>query len=380
LLEIEFFGVSSLEIVSIIYAPVPIWGLSTVLNDYSSSETDSELNDKTQKLLTFFLGFTGVHRLRRKQYRSSIGYLLTFGLFGIGWMVDAVRVLSSRSDTVRVAKVKRPNYRVAKVLCYSPLGVLGLHRYYLSLGRQMFVSTGILLIEVIIFVSLLSIGFRKTHMSTFYLLLVPWAVSLLIWTTDVRSFKSLWETAEKDYQDRLAKSEGNARDILQLGIEGYEWELKDEHIDKQQMIGSGATSVVYYGTLKKSIPIAVKQLLQTSSLSGGLMKIVDEAMIHSRLRHPNVIILYGVWFPRGGGVKGREAPCLVTEYMHNGTLFNSMEKRLLNSQLSFVGRIALDICSGLNYLHSNSILHRDLKSLNVLVSCSHCSCHERNDT
>lgn len=41
-------------------------------------------------LLTFFLGFLGVHRFYRKQYGMGILYLLTCGIGGIGWICDIV--------------------------------------------------------------------------------------------------------------------------------------------------------------------------------------------------------------------------------------------------------------------------------------------------
>jgi len=214
----------------------------------------NRLDDRTQRLLTLFLGFTGVHRFRRKQYRSSIGYLLTFGLCGIGWVVDAICASSTKFNAVRVATVRRLNYRVAKLLCYTPLGILGLHRYYLSLGRQMFVSIGILLVHIVGFCLCLLLDSPEYFLqwSVNWLLVFPWGISFMIWMTDLILFESLWETAEKDYQERLSKSEGNARDMLQMGIEGREWELKDEDLIKQHALGSGATSIVYYGTLKVS--------------------------------------------------------------------------------------------------------------------------------
>jgi len=39
-------------------------------------------------LLWFFLGIFGVHRFYLERHVSGIIYLLTLGLFGIGWLVD----------------------------------------------------------------------------------------------------------------------------------------------------------------------------------------------------------------------------------------------------------------------------------------------------
>lgn len=41
-------------------------------------------------LITLFLGYLGVHRFMRGQTGLGLLYLFTFGLFGIGWLVDSV--------------------------------------------------------------------------------------------------------------------------------------------------------------------------------------------------------------------------------------------------------------------------------------------------
>ncbi len=39
-------------------------------------------------LVTFFLGFFGVHRFIQKKYVTGFIWFFTFGLFGVGWFVD----------------------------------------------------------------------------------------------------------------------------------------------------------------------------------------------------------------------------------------------------------------------------------------------------
>lgn len=41
-------------------------------------------------LITFFLGPFGVHKFVQKKYGLGFLYLFTFGLFGIGWLVDTI--------------------------------------------------------------------------------------------------------------------------------------------------------------------------------------------------------------------------------------------------------------------------------------------------
>ena len=41
-------------------------------------------------LLCFFLGVLGVHKFYRKKIGMGLLYLFTYGLFGIGWLVDTI--------------------------------------------------------------------------------------------------------------------------------------------------------------------------------------------------------------------------------------------------------------------------------------------------
>lgn len=59
-------------------------------------------------------------------------------------------------------------------------------------------------------------------------------------------------------------------------------------------------------------------------------------------------------------------PCILSEYMHLGSLTKLLDSKPLNDK--FKCKITLDIASGMHFLHSNSIYHRDLKPDNILVA------------
>ncbi|KAF3550408.1 hypothetical protein DY000_02003733 [Brassica cretica] len=81
-----------------------------------------------------------------------------------------------------------------------------------------------------------------------------------------------------------------------------------------------------------------------------------------RLRHPNVLLFMGA-------VTSPQRLCIVSELLPRGSLFQLLQKK--TSKLDWRWRIhmALDIARGMNYLHccSPTIVHRDLKSSNLLV-------------
>ena len=49
------------------------------------------LTPRTEFYITAFLGFTGIHRLLKKEIKIAILYFFTFGLFYIGWIIDAIK-------------------------------------------------------------------------------------------------------------------------------------------------------------------------------------------------------------------------------------------------------------------------------------------------
>ncbi|KAJ7586650.1 kinase-like domain-containing protein [Mycena floridula] len=93
-----------------------------------------------------------------------------------------------------------------------------------------------------------------------------------------------------------------------------------------------------------------------------------EIIIWSQLSHPNVLPLYGIYY-----LDHRETSqvCLVSPWMDHGNLL-----QFLKTASEQVNRssLILDIACGLQYLHEQSIIHGDLKALNVLVTPSLRAC------
>ena len=61
------------------------------------SENVSEKSKTTDLLLCIFLGTLGVHRFYEGKIGTGILWLCTLGLFGIGWIVDIVMIVTNRA-------------------------------------------------------------------------------------------------------------------------------------------------------------------------------------------------------------------------------------------------------------------------------------------
>lgn len=53
--------------------------------------------DLVDILITFFLGPLGIHRFLKGYMLSGIVWLLTGGLFLIGWLIDLIYVITDKS-------------------------------------------------------------------------------------------------------------------------------------------------------------------------------------------------------------------------------------------------------------------------------------------
>lgn len=57
----------------------------------------------------------------------------------------------------------------------------------------------------------------------------------------------------------------------------------------------------------------------------------------------------------------------VSEFMARGSIYDFLHKQKGVFKLQSLLKVALDVSKGMNYLHQNNIIHRDLKTANLLM-------------
>ncbi|KAH9623633.1 hypothetical protein KSS87_010166 [Heliosperma pusillum] len=136
------------------------------------------------------------------------------------------------------------------------------------------------------------------------------------------------------------------------------------NLEEGNLIGTGGSGKVYRVELKKTGGIvAVKRLAKGTSF-----KLLSSEMdILGKIRHRNILKLYACLLRGYTGF-------LVFEYMSKGNLFEALHREIKGggSELDWYKRykIALGVARALCYLHydcSPPIIHRDIKSTNILL-------------
>ena len=151
--------------------------------------------------------------------------------------------------------------------------------------------------------------------------------------------------------------EDTSETLKQLTLSGVKPEGRE--------LGRGAYGKVY--TVKyKGVVYAAKEvhalLLETAGAEGARTlreNFIRECSHCSKLNHVNVVRLVGIYYP-----SKQSLPVMVMELMDASlTAYGTQPGVSLKRKLS----ILHDVAEGLSYLHSHSIIHRDLSPNNVLI-------------
>eukprot|EP00968_Pinguiococcus_pyrenoidosus_P006248 scaffold427_cov263-Pinguiococcus_pyrenoidosus.AAC.12 len=160
------------------------------------------------------------------------------------------------------------------------------------------------------------------------------------------------------YESKEEKSSG---DICEnLGREGIV-ELDSSLIEFGELLGNGGVGMTYEG-FYDSEAVALKRLFDPRMELKLRQEFMDEVLVLSSLSHPNIVKFLGA-------VTSPPNLCFAME-LCDASLFHVLheEKRRMSAYRKV--EIAAEVAEALSYLHARSppVLHRDLKSHNVLLT------------
>ena len=194
----------------------------------------------------------------------------------------------------------------------------------------------------------------------------------------IRQQNSVLPNNQTKYDDKSSSNGSVASQSAtkRFDMKGFEIDFKAIQVGRR--IGQGSFGTVYAASWNET-PVAVKLLAENDNvfdidanvfpcISHSLMtKLEEEAGLMASLRHPNIVQFMGI---------STHPPCVITEFCERGSLADVLKagrqnKDGLAGELTWHRRIsmAVDAAKGMLHLHAHKpgIVHRDLKSPNLLV-------------
>ncbi|RPB04047.1 Pkinase-domain-containing protein [Choiromyces venosus 120613-1] len=144
---------------------------------------------------------------------------------------------------------------------------------------------------------------------------------------------------------------------------------------KIKKVGQGASGSVYVAKVNGTASSSMSMSMLASSGKGVTNRvaikqmdlahqprkelIVNEILVMKESQHPNIVNFLDAF------LKGPSELWVVMEYMEGGALTDVIDNNSLEEDQ--IATICFETCKGLEHLHAQNIIHRDIKSDNVLL-------------
>jgi hypothetical protein len=167
---------------------------------------------------------------------------------------------------------------------------------------------------------------------------------------------------DEDPDEKLDASQTDVTKVrAELGLTEGDWEIDGADLEYTKKLGSGTSGKVYKGLLRGK-EVAIKVLVAVDA-ADQMEEFKKEFFILTTVRSPFMVTFFGA--------SVQPKLTMVMEYCSRGSLYHVLN----NKQMDLTWDQALSFCSemacGMEVLHNfkpDPIVHRDLKSLNLLVT------------
>lgn len=193
----------------------------------------------------------------------------------------------------------------------------------------------------------------------------------LFWEKAARAVRELERNraavlSEQHIAGRVLEDKPENRSLLFLASSSSNFAIRWQ---QGKFIGAGAFGSVYSAVnLDSGSLMAVKEIKfqEFSGLPNLVAQVKDELSVMEMLHHPNVVEFYGIEVHR-------DKVYIFEEYCQGGSLSSLLDHGRIEDE-GIIQVYTMQMLEGLAYLHSQNIVHRDIKPDSKSTTLSICGC------